>query len=25
MVGEWTTKFAPIQINHRPDGSFTNW
>jgi L-alanine-DL-glutamate epimerase-like enolase superfamily enzyme len=25
MVGEWTVKYMPIQMNHRPDGSFTNW
>jgi galactonate dehydratase len=25
MVGDWTEHYAPIQINHRPDGSYTNW
>jgi len=24
-VGDWTEHYAPIQINHRPDGSYTNW
>jgi L-alanine-DL-glutamate epimerase-like enolase superfamily enzyme len=25
MVGNWTEHYAPIQINKRPDGSYTNW
>ena len=25
MVGDWTEHYAPIQLNHRPDGSYTNW
>ena len=25
LVGEWTERFMPIPMNHRPDGSFTNW
>jgi len=25
MVGDWTEHYAPIQVNHRPDGSYTNW
>ncbi|HEU4548721.1 MAG TPA: mandelate racemase/muconate lactonizing enzyme family protein [Rhizomicrobium sp.] len=25
QVGDWTEHYAPIQINHRPDGSYTNW
>jgi L-alanine-DL-glutamate epimerase-like enolase superfamily enzyme len=25
MVGEWTEHYMPINMNHRPDGSFTNW
>ena len=25
LVGDYTEKYTPIQLNHRPDGSFTNW
>jgi galactonate dehydratase len=25
MVGDWTEHYEPIRINHRPDGSYTNW
>ena len=25
LVGEWTKPFQAIKMNHRPDGSFTNW
>ncbi|HEY4075938.1 MAG TPA: mandelate racemase/muconate lactonizing enzyme family protein [Rhizomicrobium sp.] len=25
MVGDWTEHYAPIRINRRPDGSYTNW
>jgi hypothetical protein len=25
MVGDWKEHYAPIQINKRPDGSYTNW
>jgi len=24
-LGDWTEHYAPIQINRRPDGSYTNW
>ena len=25
LIGDWTEHYAPIPINHRPDGSYTNW
>jgi L-alanine-DL-glutamate epimerase-like enolase superfamily enzyme len=25
LVGDYSEKYTPIQLNHRPDGSFTNW
>jgi L-alanine-DL-glutamate epimerase-like enolase superfamily enzyme len=25
MMGDWSERYAPIQLNHRPDGSYTNW
>ena len=25
LIGDWMEAYAPIPINHRPDGSFTNW
>ena len=25
QVGDYTEKYTPLQLNHRPDGSFTNW
>ena len=25
MIGDWSEPYAPIPINHRPDGSYTNW
>jgi L-alanine-DL-glutamate epimerase-like enolase superfamily enzyme len=25
QVGDWSEHYAPIQINRRPDGSYTNW
>ena len=25
MIGDWTEPYSPIPINHRPDGSYTNW
>jgi L-alanine-DL-glutamate epimerase-like enolase superfamily enzyme len=25
LVGDYTEHYAPIQLNHRPDGSYTNW
>ena len=25
LIGDWSERYAPIPINHRPDGSYTNW
>lgn len=25
LVADYTERYTPIQLNHRPDGSFTNW
>jgi len=25
LVGDWKDHYAPIQLDHRPDGSYTNW
>ncbi|HKQ10269.1 MAG TPA: mandelate racemase/muconate lactonizing enzyme family protein [Rhizomicrobium sp.] len=25
LIGDWSERYAPIRINHRPDGSYTNW
>ena len=25
LIADWTERYAPIPINHRPDGSYTNW
>ena len=24
-IADYTEHYAPIQLNHRPDGSYTNW
>lgn len=25
MIGDWSEHYAPIPLDHRPDGSYTNW
>ena len=25
LIGDWSEHYTPIPINHRPDGSYTNW
>jgi galactonate dehydratase len=25
LIGDWTERYAPIQLNQRSDGSYTNW